>query len=126
MTQKNTHQPCWSSSPFVVVVVVVVVVAAAAAAASPLGFLFFADDGHRNGTAAPLAPTFAVGDLFSPNAAQVPPLPPLPPLLPPPPPEAAAQMPADVLEDVGWLVPQKWRLDVRIPFPSQSIYVEKK
>ena len=43
------------------------------------------------------------------------PLEPLPPPLPPPPPpEAAAQLPADVLEGVGWLAPQKRRLDVRI------------
>ena len=43
----------------------------------------------------------------------MPPLEPPPPLLPPPPPEAAAQLPAEVLEDVGWLAPQKRRLDVR-------------
>ena len=39
--------------------------------------------------------------------------PPPPPLPPPPPPEAAAQLPADVLEEVGWLAPPKRRLDVR-------------
>ena len=50
-----------------------------------------------------------------PTSPPTPPLePPPPPLLPPPPPEAAAQLPADVLEDVGWLAPQKRRLDVRI------------
>ena len=51
----------------------------------------------------------------APMPPPTPPLePPPPPLLPLPPPEAAAQLPADVLEDVGWLAPQKRRLDVRI------------
>ena len=49
--------------------------------------------------------------------ATPPPTPPLepppPPLLPPPPPEAAAELPADVLEEVGWMAPPKRRLDVR-------------